>query len=228
MTGTFYIIATPIGNLGDMTMRALETISGLDLLMCEDTRVTKKLLSAFDIHVPVDSYREEVHHKKRDVVLGFLREGKDVGLVSDAGTPVISDPGARLIADVLTALPEIRVVPVPGASAVTTALSASGLRADRFVFLGFPPHKKGRDAFFDDAMAYGDTVVLYESTHRIMKTMQAIDTRDPRRHLCVAREVTKLHETFYRGTAGEVIAMLETSSIRGEFVIMIAGTKSRR
>lgn len=228
MTGTLYIIGTPIGNLGDMTPRALETLAGLDLLMCEDTRVTRKLLSAFDIHLAVDSYREEVHHKKREVILDLLLEGKDVGLVSDAGTPSISDPGARLVAGILDAAPEVRVVPIPGASAVTTALSASGLRADRFVFLGFPPHKKGRAAFFDAVMTHGDTVVLYESTHRIVKALQAIAERDAERQLCVARELTKLHETFYRGTAEEIMTMLEASSRKGEFVVILAGMKSKR
>ena len=228
MEGTLYIIGTPIGNLEDLSPRVRDTLASLDLLMCEDTRVTRKLLTRFDIKIQVDSYREEVHHKKRDVVISALREGKDVGLTSDAGTPTISDPGSRLVADVLEAEPETRVVPIPGPSAVTTALSASGLRADSFIFLGFPPHKKGREAFFTDAMDHTMTTVLYESPHRIIKTLDAIDARDTDRTIVVARELTKIHETYYRGTASEVRQGIESTSKKGEFVVMIAGTKAKR
>lgn len=221
MPGTLYIIGTPIGNLDDASPRMRATLESLSLLMCEDTRVTAKLLARFDIRIPLDSYREEVHHVKMRHVIATLAEGKDVGLVSDAGTPAISDPGARLVSDALAALPDLKVVPVPGPSAVAAALSVSGFRADSFVFLGFPPHKKGRASWFKEAMEERRTAVLYESPHRIMKALDALAAEDPERRLCVCRELTKLHETVYRGIATEIMAALEKGSSKGEFVIVI-------
>lgn len=223
MQGKLFVIATPIGNLDDVSPRALRVMSEVDLLLCEDTRVTRKLLSRHGIGVPVESYREQVHFRKIDHVADLLLEGKDIGIVSDAGTPAISDPGSRLVRDILVREPDIEVIAVPGPCAAVAALSVSGFHADRFVFLGFPPHKKGRARFFQDAMGYSDTVVLYESTHRIMKALEAIRDIDPERKLCVARELTKMHETLYRGNAGEVIAALEATSTKGEFVIIIQG-----
>ena len=220
--GTLFIIATPIGNLEDATYRSIETLRSLDLLLCEDTRVTARLLDRYGLRVPMDSYREDAHHQKLQRALTALRDGKNVGLVSDAGTPAISDPGFRLVRDVLAAEPETKVVPIPGPSAVAAALSVSGLPSDEFLFLGFPPHKKGRAAAFREALDQPRTVVLYESTHRIAKALEAIAAIDPARHLVVGREVTKLHETFYRGTAAEVTAQLEKTSSKGEFVICIA------
>lgn len=220
--GTLFIIATPIGNLEDVTYRAVETLKSLDVLFCEDTRVTVRLLERYALRVPMDSYREEAHREKLERVLAHLREGKRVGLVSDAGTPAISDPGFRLVRDVLAAEPETTVVPIPGPSAVVTSLSVSGFPSDEFLFLGFPPHKKGRQSAFAEAMDQPRTVVLYESPHRIDKALVAIDALDPARTLCVGREITKIHETFYRGTAKEVAAQLEKTSSKGEFVIVIA------
>ncbi len=222
MPGTLYIIATPIGNLDDVTPRAIATFKSLDLLLCEDTRVTGRLLQRYDCKVPMEPYREDAHFKKVSRVVALLKEGKTIGLASDAGTPGIADPGYRLVRDVLAAAPDTIVIPIAGPSAVATALSASGLPADQFVFLGFPPHKKGRNAFFKEAMSQDHTVVLYESTHRIEKALDAIGALDPKRYLVVARELTKLHETFYRGNAGVVREMLEKTSTKGEFVVMIA------
>jgi len=220
--GTLFIIATPIGNLEDVTYRAIETLRSLDLLFCEDTRVTVRLLERYGLHVPMDSYREDAHRQKLDRVLAALRDGKRVGLVSDAGTPAISDPGFRLVRDVLAAEPETTIVPIPGPSAVAAALSVSGLPSDEFLFLGFPPHKKGRNAAFKEALDQPRTVVLYESTHRIEKALTAIAEIDPTRGLTVGREITKMHETFYRGTASEIMEQLAKTSTRGEFVIVIA------
>lgn len=220
--GTLFVIATPIGNLDDVTYRAIETLKTLDVLFCEDTRVTVRLLERYDLRVPMDSYREEAHRVKLGRVLAHLREGKRVGLVSDAGTPAISDPGFRLVRDVLAAEPSTTVVPIPGPSAVVSALSVSGFPSDEFLFLGFPPHKKGRQSAFAEAMDQPRTVVLYESPHRIDKALAAIDALDPARPLAVGREITKIHETFYRGTAKEVAAQLEKTSSRGEFVIVIS------
>jgi 16S rRNA (cytidine1402-2'-O)-methyltransferase len=220
--GTLFIIATPIGNLDDVTFRAVAVMRELDLLLCEDTRVTKRLLDRYGIAVPTESYREQVHFQKVGRIVDLLRAGRRVGLVSDAGTPGIADPGGRLVRDVLAADPETTIVPVPGSNAAVAALSASGFPSDAFVFLGFPPHKKGRAAFFKKAMAQELTAVLYESTHRIEKALGAIAEIDPARRLCVARELTKIHETFYRGTAAEIIDRLKTTSTKGEFVIIIS------
>ncbi len=220
--GTLYVIGTPIGNLEDVTLRALATLRQLDVLFCEDTRVTKRLLERYEIAVPLESYREQVHREKTVRVLELLRQGKRVGLVSDAGTPAISDPGSRLVRDVLAAEPDAVVVPIPGPSAIATALSASGFPADDFLFLGFPPHKKGRAAAFKEALSQSRTVVLYESPHRIEKALEAIHALDAERPLCVCRELTKMHETIYRGTATGVLAALRRTSEKGEFVIVIS------
>jgi 16S rRNA (cytidine1402-2'-O)-methyltransferase len=220
--GTLFVIATPIGNLGDLTFRAAETLKSLDLLLCEDTRVTGKLLQHIGAKVSMDSYREDSHGQKLPRVLAALRAGKRVGIVTDAGTPAVADPGFRLVRDVLAAEPDVRVEPIPGPSAVAAALSASGMSADQFLFMGFPPHKKGRNAFFKEAMAQERTVVLYESTHRIDKALEALAAEDSMRPLCVCREVTKLHETFYRGTAAQIAEQLKATSSKGEFVIVIA------
>lgn len=225
MAGTLYIIATPIGNLEDISSRALKVLGSVDLLLSEDTRVTRRLLSRYGISVVTESYREQVHSRKIGRIADLLRGGKDVGLVSDAGTPSISDPGGRLVHEVLMMEPSVQVVPIPGPSAVTVALSVSGFPADRFVFLGFPPHKKGRAGFFEEALGFPMTTVLYESPHRIMKALDAIEKLDAERDLCVARELTKIHETIYRGTAAEVREMIKNTSLKGEFVIVISRKK---
>ncbi len=223
--GTLYVIATPIGNLEDVTVRALAVLRQVDLLLCEDTRVTKRLLDRYEIVVPMDSYREQVHNLKIGRIAELLREGRSVGIVSDAGTPGVSDPGSWLVRDILKQAPEAKVVPIPGASAAVAALSASGMPADEFVFLGFPPHKKGRQSFLKEAMSQPRTAVLYESTHRIEKCLTALGGIDPARQFCVAREITKMFETFYRGTAAEVLDQLAKTSTKGEFVIVISPSK---
>jgi 16S rRNA (cytidine1402-2'-O)-methyltransferase len=222
---SLFIIATPIGNLGDATFRAVETLKMLDALFCEDTRVTGKLLARYGITVKMESYREDSHERKLPRMLELLREGKNVGLVSDAGTPAIADPGFRMVRDVLAAEPETKVIPIAGPSAVAAALSVSGMSADSFTFLGFPPHKKGRQSFFADAMAQPRTTVLYESTHRIGKALEQIAALDPGRQLVVCRELTKMFETIYRGTATQIQERLSKTSSKGEFVVVIAQKK---
>ena len=221
--GTLYVIATPIGNLEDVTFRSIETLKKLDALFCEDTRVTGRLLERYGIHVPMQSYREDSHGRQFPKMLELLRAGKTVGLVSDAGTPAIADPGFRMVRDVLRAEPETTVIPIAGVSAVTAALSIAGLSADEFTFLGFPPHKKGRNTFFKEALDHPRTVVLYESTHRIEKALESVHAQAPERKLVVCRELTKMFETTYRGTAKEVQEQMANTSSKGEFVIVIEG-----
>ncbi len=219
--GQLFVVATPIGNLGDISTRAKDILAGVDLVLCEDTRVTAKLLSAMDIHVPTNSFHEHTDPLKRKQLVDLLVAGKRLALVTDAGTPAISDPGGFLVADAVAA--GVVVTPIPGPSAVIAALSVSGLPIDRFTFVGFPPHKKGRQAFFKELGDVAHTIVLYESTHRIMKTLEAL--RELGRLLVVCRELTKLHETIYRGTPEVVMQKLQETSTKGEFVIVIAPRK---
>lgn len=215
--GTLFVVATPIGNLSDVTERAVATLRASDVVCCEDTRVTAKLLAAYDIKLPLLSLHEHSDDATIAKVVALLAQGKQVSYVSDAGTPGVSDPGGKLVAAAASA--GICVVPIPGPSAMTAALSVAGFPAEPFVFVGFPPHKKGRNTFFADITARNDAVVLYESTHRIMKTLAALPQE---RVALVGRELTKLHETLYRGTVAEVTAQLEKTSTKGEFVIVLA------
>lgn len=217
-----YILATPIGNLQDITKRAIETLKQVDVVLCEDTRVTGKLLHAYEISTPMQSYHQHSDAKKTKQIQAMLEEGKSLALVTDAGTPAISDPGGKLVQDLVAALPELEVIPIPGASAVIAALSISGFPADHFTFLGFPPHKKGRKTYFENLAKEKETMVFYESTHRIMKAMDGMQENIPDRKLMVGRELTKMHEQVYRGTPSEVTEQLKTSSIKGEFVVVIA------
>ncbi len=221
--GTLYIIATPIGNLEDATFRSIATLKKLDALFVEDTRVTGRLLERYGIKVPMQSYREDSHGLKMPKMLELLRAGKTVGLVSDAGTPAIADPGFRMVRDVLRAEPDTAIIPIAGVSAVTAALSVAGFPSDEFTFLGFPPHKKGRNAFFKDALEQPRTTVLYESTHRIEKALASIGEYAPERRLVVCRELTKMFETTYRGTATHIAERLASTSSKGEFVIVMEG-----
>lgn len=218
--GQLFIVATPIGNLGDITLRAIETLRASSLVCCEDTRVTAKLLQALDIQVKTLSLHEHSDDLVLQDVVDVLLEGRTVSYVSDAGTPGIADPGGKLVA--LAVAAGIRVIPIPGPNAAAAALSIAGVPADQYFFAGFPPHKKGRQTFFADVAAREETVVLYESTHRIAKTLDALP-KD--RHLIVCRELTKMFETVYRGTVDEVVAALATTSTKGEYVIVLAPKK---
>ena len=221
-----YIVATPIGNLSDVSERVLETLRSVDLILCEDTRVTAKLLAKFGLQKPLQSYHQHSDQKKVNKILDELKEDKDITLVTDAGTPGISDPGGMLVAEALHRFEDqIEIIPIPGPSAITSALSISGFPADEFLFLGFPPHKKGRKKFFDRLFDIKSTMVIFESTHRIEKTLSEIAERIENRPIVLCRELTKLHETIYRGTAASVTDKLKTGSIKGEFVIVIGPTK---
>lgn len=216
-----YIVATPIGNLEDITARALRTLREVDIILAEDTRVTKRLLTHYEIDKPVVSYHQHSKLAKIDYIVELLESGKNLALVTDAGTPGISDPGARLVEVVLEKLPEVKIIPIPGPSAVATALSVSGFSFNRFTFLGFPPHKKGRETFFKELAARDEVLVLYESTHRIEKFLTSLAKICSERKMMVARELTKQFETLYRGTAESILKELKATSSKGEFVIVI-------
>ncbi|MDD2646773.1 MAG: 16S rRNA (cytidine(1402)-2'-O)-methyltransferase [Patescibacteria group bacterium] len=217
-----YIIATPIGNLKDITLRALEVFKEVDYILCEDTRVTQKLLAHYQISKPLISYHQHSRLAKIDYIVKLLKEGKNLALVSDAGTPGISDPGNQLIQLLITnyKLP-ITVIPIPGPSAAIAALSISGFSTDRFMFLGFPPHKKGRQKFLKEVGVAKETVVFYESTHRIEKLLNELMTMDDKLNMVVARELTKKFETIYRGTPSEILEQIKNDDKRGEFVVVI-------
>ncbi|MBT4121221.1 MAG: 16S rRNA (cytidine(1402)-2'-O)-methyltransferase [Candidatus Magasanikbacteria bacterium] len=219
MNGKLYIVATPIGNLGDMTLRALETLKSVDFVLCEDTRVTKKLLNRHEIDTDTISYHQHSKDKKINEIIKLLEEGRNLALVTDAGTPGISDPGNQLVQQVTEH--GVEVIPIPGASAVTTALSISGFPTDKFVFMGFPPHKKGRKKYFEELKDQKFTVAFYESCHRIKKSLKELsEILDENRQVCVCRELTKKFETIYRGNISQVSSM--EIKEKGEFVIVIA------
>src|SRR3989338_2985396 len=182
-----YIIATPIGNLKDITLRALEILQSVDLILCEDTRVTAKLLARYDIQKSLQSYHQHSKLARTEQIFRLLEEGKNIALVSDAGTPGISDPGGMLVEAVAEKFgDDVVVVPIPGANAALAALSVSGFPTDRFIFLGFPPHKKGRKTFFDEVAAREETQVFYESKHRIEKAFAELVARLGGRPIVVA------------------------------------------
>jgi 16S rRNA (cytidine1402-2'-O)-methyltransferase len=226
MSGTLYVVATPIGNLEDVTARALRVLREVDVVACEDTRRTRALLTHFDIHTPTVSYYEHNKLTRGPQLLRQLGEGKSVALVSDAGTPGISDPGVLLVREARAA--GILVVPVPGPSAVVAALSAAGLPADRFVFDGFLPAKPGRR--INRLKALRDletTVVVYESPHRIVAAMEAIAEVFGATPVVVARELTKQFEEIVTATPAAHLERLRAGAVRGEFVVVIPGKLAR-
>jgi 16S rRNA (cytidine1402-2'-O)-methyltransferase len=220
--GTLYIVATPIGNLEDTTARALRTLKEVDLIAAEDTRRTRKLLSHFNIATPLTSYFEHNEARKTPWLIDRLEKGGDVGLVSEAGTPGVSDPGYRLVREALGR--NIRVIPVPGVSAVITALSVSGLPTDRFVFEGFLPRKQAkRKRFLEEIAEEERTLILFESPRRLKDALGAILEACGDRAVTIARELTKAHEEVIRGSLSEVMAKLEEKPIKGEVTIVLRG-----
>jgi len=220
MSGTLFVVATPIGNLEDLTLRALRVLREVDLIACEDTRRTRALLSHFDLHVPTVSYYEHNKLARGPQILRALAEGKSVALVTDAGTPGISDPGFMLVREARAA--GVPVVPVPGPAAVVTALSAAGIPADRFVFDGFLPVKPGRRLNRLRALRELETtIVLYESPHRILRTLEAIGEVFGDREIVVARELTKQFEEIVSATPSAHRERLTATLPRGEFVVIL-------
>lgn len=219
MSGELYIVATPIGNLGDMTERAREMLSKVDYILAEDTRVTRKLLEALRIDVKVKSYHQHSKESRKFEILNDLIKGNNIALVSDAGTPGISDPGNELVGFIYDNS-DIRVIPIPGASAVTTALSVSGFDTQSYLFGGFFPRKKRSriGVWFE----LNIPLVFFESSNRIVKTLEWIRSEVGERRVFVARELTKMHETHYRGEIGEVIDKLgEENFLKGEIVFVV-------
>lgn len=250
--GKLFVVATPIGNLKDITTRALETLQSVDYILCEDTRVTKKLLAHYQISKPTISYHHHSPESKIKEIIQLLAEGKNLALVTDAGTPGISDPGNRLVNAVI-ASPVSRyginsakqsnenkdeivsaspaspaggprndmIIPIPGPCAAVAALSISGFPTDKFYFAGFPPHKNKRQKFFKELAAREETIIFYESTHRIIKTLAELQNYAPTREIMVGRELTKQFETIYRGTAAQTLENIKKGPIKGEFTVVI-------
>jgi len=263
MNSMLYIVATPIGNLEDISLRALRVLGEVDFVLCEDTRVTGRLLDHYEIKTETISFHEHSDERKMKEVIGLLAAGKNLALVSDAGTPGISDPGGKLIERVIRELgDDVKIESIPGPSAVTAALSISGIQTDKFVFLGFPPHKKGRQTFLRKILASEFPVVVYESKHRIIKFLDELkkldeepagedgegesgeiasrESRVANRYsgykkdksgkgskkistVVVCRELSKMHETVYRGGIGNIVEKIKSSQDdqKGEFVVII-------
>jgi len=224
MPGTLYIVATPIGNLEDITLRALRILKEVDLIAAEDTRHTHHLLEHFGIRTPLTSYHEHNEMAKARQLLERLKTGQNIALVSDAGTPAISDPGYRLLVEAVKA--DIQIVPLPGASALSTVLSASGLPTDRFAFEGFMPAKKNaRREKLQSLRTESRTLIFYEAPHRLKETLSDLSAIFGPREMVVAREITKVHEEFLRGSIDELIERLADREILGEVTLVIRGSK---
>ena len=221
--GTLYIVATPIGNLEDMTFRAVRILQAVDMIAAEDTRHTGRLLQHFQVRTPQISYHEHNSHSRIPEILEHLQYGKAIALVSDAGMPGISDPGYELIKACID--DGITVVPIPGASAVITALSAAGLATDRFIFDGFLPAKsQQRRQYLESLQGESRTLVFYESPHRLRDTLASLgEVLGSDRQLVIARELTKLYEEFWRGTVGDAIADYTQREPQGEYTLLVAG-----
>ena len=220
--GVLHLVATPIGNLGDLSERGIAAIRSCDLVACEDTRVTGKLLAHLETSVPTTSYREENERRKAPELADRIEAGETITLVSDAGFPGISDPGFRLVRECRRR--KLPVIPVPGPNAAIAAIAASGLPTDKFLYLGFLPSKTAaRRAAFLQWSDFPGSIILYESKHRIVKALTDMENvLGPERCDCVAREMTKVHETFHVGPLGEVRQAIDGGSRKGEFVIVIA------
>ncbi len=223
--GTLYLVSTPIGNLGDMTHRAVEVLSSATVVIAEDTRHSRRLLDHYHISTPLRSYHEHNEAKETPKLVAKLRAGDSIALISDAGTPLISDPGSRLVAAALEA--NLPVVPIPGASAVMAAIVGSGMSLERFTFLGFPPRKgRERSEMIADVVASQSTVVMFEAANRVGATLDALaEAGAGERPAVVARELTKQFEEFKRGSVAELAGVYRDADPKGEVVLVIAGAE---
>ena len=217
MDWKLYLIATPIGNLGDITYRAVETLKMVDVIAAEDTRHTLKLLNYLEISKPMISYHRHNEDTKTEVLINILKEGKNIGLVTDAGTPGISDPGEEVVKEAIKE--DIQIVPIPGACALINALIASGLDTKQFVFYGFLPlDKKLRQEKFEDIEKQNKTIIFYEAPHRLVKTLEELNKRFGNIDIVIAKELTKIHENYIRGKIEDIIPNLEP--VKGEHIIL--------
>lgn len=228
--GTLSVIATPIGNLEDITLRALRVLKEADVILCEDTRQTLKLLNHFSISKRVLSYHQHSNEERTQEILDMLRAGQSIALVSDSGTPGISDPGGKLVRRAREELgDEVVISPIPGPSALTAAASVAGVPTDEFLFLGFLPHKKGRQTLFKEIADCERTAIFYESPHRIRKAMESLtEVCSPERTVIVCRELTKKFETITSGPLEEVVQKILSEEPRGEYVVIVEGEKRRK
>ncbi len=220
MPGSLYIVSTPIGNLKDITLRAIETLKEVDFIICEDTRVTSVLLKHYDVHKELVSMNAQTELKKIPHLIERINNGEKCALVSDAGTPTISDPGIRLISEAIKN--GIVIIPIPGVSALITALTVSGLPTDSFIFEGFLPLKKGRSTKLKELSEEVRTIILYESTYRIEKLIKELNEIMPERYTVICRELTKKFEEVRRGFPKELLETFDESVNKGEFVVVIA------
>ena len=217
--GILNVVSTPIGNLEDISRRAITTLTNSDIIVAEDTRHTKKLLNHYNISAFIISYFEHNKHQQIPKILNFLKEGKNISLVSDAGTPGISDPAYRLVRQAINE--NIKIQSVPGASSVLAALIPSGLPTDRFIFEGFLPPKKGRKKILDDLSKFDGTVIFFENPKRLHRTLNDILVSFGERPCVLARELTKIHEEFLRGNISNMISNIDNISLKGEMVVLI-------
>ena len=221
MSGSLFVVATPIGNLEDVTARAARVLREVDTIACEDTRVSAKLLASLGISKPLFSWHAQSQERALMRIVEQIRSGANVAYISDAGTPSVNDPGGKLVERVMRE--GMQVIPIPGPSALTAAISVCGFPMETFTYVGFIPQKKGRETLFREMSERKMPTVFLETTHRIRKTLEQLRTHlDPARLLFVGRELTKLHETLYRGTLAEVTGHIHATSDKGEFVLIIA------
>ena len=218
-----YIVATPIGNLEDITLRAIRILKEVDYVFAEDTRVTKKLLNHLEIETTIYRYDEHTKQHQVENIVNLLKEGKNIALVTDAGTPCISDPGYEVVDEALKN--DIKVVPIPGVSAMTAAASVAGVSMRRFVFEGFLPKKKGRQTLLKSFADEKRTIMFFESPHRVVRTLKDIEEFIGEREVVLIREITKIYEEIVRGTTKELIEKLENKTLKGEYVIIVRGNE---
>ena len=223
--GQLFVIGTPIGNLEDITLRAISTLKNVDIILAEDTRNSKKLLNAHNIDTKMMSYHDHSSEKEIKKIVSLLLDGKELALISDAGTPTISDPGYGLIRDCIRN--DIGIVPIPGVSSITTAISVSGLPSDSFTFVGFLPQKKGRLKKIKELQKLDNTIILFESPYKLEKTLNQLLEHLGDRAVVVGRELTKLYEEVIRGNLSDVIMHFSKSKVKGEIVIMIGKNDDR-
>ena len=218
-----YIVATPIGNLEDITLRAIRILKEVDYVFAEDTRVTKKLLNHLEIETTIYRYDEHTKQHQVENIVNLLKEGKNIALVTDAGTPCISDPGYEVVDEALKN--DIKVVPIPGVSAMTAAASVAGVSMRRFVFEGFLPKKKGRQTLLKSFADEKRTIMFFESPHRVVRTLKDIEEFIGEREVVLIREITKIYEEIVRGTTKELIEKFENKTLKGEYVIIVRGNE---